>query len=119
MNIDWNDLETKDLIEELKDRGHSVDKNLSDFDALDLESELRIRGYAVYDCIVELEDFENSEIVTHLEIEGYTVLEGESIEDHLSNLPSYKLRDLFCDMVGVNHHTEKDELMKLLSEKIK
>jgi len=40
------------------------------------------------------------------------------IAEYLSDLPCYNLRDLFCDMVGVNHHTPKDELMKLLSEKI-
>ncbi|MBK5719928.1 hypothetical protein JGH11_03495 [Dysgonomonas sp. Marseille-P4677] len=45
-------------------------------------------------------------------------ISNEEIAEYLSALPPYELKDLFCDMVGVNHHTPKDELMKLLSEKI-
>lgn len=45
-------------------------------------------------------------------------ISNEEIAEYISELPPYELKDLFCDMVGVNHHTSKDELMKLLSEKI-
>jgi hypothetical protein len=69
-------------------------------------------------------EYDIQDIADALECEGYQVadvgdeiIEG-GIAEHLSNLPPYELRDLFCDMVGVNHHTPKDELMKLLSEKI-
>ncbi|GAB6121116.1 hypothetical protein [Dysgonomonas termitidis] len=45
-------------------------------------------------------------------------ISNQEIAAYISELPPYELKDLFCDMVGVNHHTPKDELMKLLSEKI-
>jgi hypothetical protein len=61
-------------------------------------------------------DYSLDEIREALKVEGYSVICG--LADHLSNLPSCELKDLFCDMAGVNHHTPKEELIKLLSEKI-
>ncbi len=45
-------------------------------------------------------------------------ISDEELAEYLSELPPYELKDLFCDMVGVNHHTPKDELMKLIAAKI-
>ncbi|MFV0326906.1 MAG: hypothetical protein ACK5LF_21420 [Bacteroides xylanisolvens] len=77
------------------------------------------------DIFGEISDEELIEEFKERELEGDLEIEAElsdfsisEIANHLSQLPSYKLRDLFCDMVGVNHHTPKDELMKLLSERI-
>lgn len=45
-------------------------------------------------------------------------ISDEEIAEYLSGMHRYELRQLLCDVVGVSHHTPKDELMKLLSEKI-
>ncbi|NDV77873.1 hypothetical protein [Dysgonomonas sp. 511] len=79
----------------------------------------------VDDVLNELTDKQLIDEVKEREIEDQLDIDPDDIEmtnedviDYLSQLPSYKLKDLFCDMAGVNHHTPKDELMKLLSEKI-
>ncbi|MDR2004103.1 MAG: hypothetical protein LBQ74_13810 [Prevotella sp.] len=66
-----------------------------------------------------IKEVESRGIEDQLDIEPKEIeISNEDILDYLNDLPSYKLRDLFCDMMGVNHHTPKDELIKLLSEKI-
>lgn len=96
-----------------------------DIDDIELRRILEKRGYYVFeddptdaDDDVDLDEVETSEIVEHLSGLGYEVIESGKLPDHLSELPPYKLKDLFCDMVGVNHHTPKDELMKLIAAKI-
>lgn len=66
-----------------------------------------------------IREVKSRQIEDQLDIEPDDIkMTGEDAIGYLSNLPPYELKDLFCDMVGVNHHTSKDELMKLLSEKI-
>lgn len=99
--------------------------NRGEIDDIHLKRILEKRGYYVFeddptdaDDDVDLDEVETSEIVEHLSGLGYEVIESGKLPDHLSELPPYKLKDLFCDMVGVNHHTPKDELMKLIAAKI-
>lgn len=66
-----------------------------------------------------IDEIKEREIEDQLDIDPVDAeMTNEDVINYLSDLPPCKLRDLFCDMVGVNHHTPKDELMKLLSEKI-
>lgn len=107
-----------DFLNELR---HRI--SIGNVDEIELKRILEKRGYYIYeddptDDDIDLDEVEISDMAEHLSGLGYKVIESDKLSDLLSDLPSYKLRDLFCDMVGVNHHTPKDELMKLLSEKI-
>lgn len=92
--------------------------NLKTIEHDTLISELRNRGYSVYDSTVRIEDFDFDAILSYVESEGYLVEEGTTILEILEKLPSYELKDLFCDLCGVNHHTNKDDLLKLIAEKL-
>lgn len=65
----------------------------------------------------DLEDIDLEYIINYVEANGHEVVEG-SVSKYLSELQGYKLKDLLCDVVGVNHHTSKEELLKLLGERI-
>jgi len=43
---------------------------------------------------------------------------AEEVANYLSELPKYELRDLMCDVVGVNHMTTKDELLTAIGKKL-
>lgn len=45
-------------------------------------------------------------------------INDQQIAEFLSEMPSYQLKDLLCDVVGVNHHTSKEDLMIMIAEKI-
>lgn len=109
-------------LEKLSDIQVDLDEIFGEISDSQLMKEVESRGLLPDededDTDIDLDDVEISDIAEHLSGLGYKVIESDKICDELSEMPSYKLRDLFCDMVGVNHHTPKDELMKLLSEKI-
>ena len=45
-------------------------------------------------------------------------ISNQEIAEYLSECPPYELKDILCDMIGVNHHTSKEDLLKLIGEKI-
>jgi hypothetical protein len=38
--------------------------------------------------------------------------------DFISEMPKWELKDFLCDVAGVNHHAGKEEVLRLLGEKI-
>ena len=111
----------EEVAQEFIDRG--LRTGIRNFDSSELKSELEKRNYHVFDYDptgedVNLDDVGLSDMVEHIERCGYIVLEKSEMVDHLSGLPPYELKDLLCDIVGVNHHTPKEELLKLISEKL-
>lgn len=110
----------EELMDEVNERGLKSD--IKEFDDSDLKKTLEDRGFYVFDEDptdedIDLDDVELADIVDHIKGHDYMVIEGNKMADFISDLPSYKLKDLLCDVVGVNHHTSKDEVLKLLSEK--
>lgn len=96
--------------------------NTDDIDDLEQLEDMQID---VDDIFNEISDEELIEQIQERELEENLGIDKElsdfslsEIANHLSELPPYELKDLFCDMVGVNHHTPKDELMKLIAAKI-
>lgn len=100
-----------------------LDKIIDIDDITDIE-ELGGLQIDLDDIFGEISDEELIEEFKERELEGDLEIEAElsdfnisEIANYLSQLPSYKLRDLFCDMVGINHHTSKEEVLKLLGDK--
>lgn len=58
---------------------------------------------------------EADRIATRLDNSGVS---DQQLAEYLSEIPPYQLKDIFCDIVGVNHHTSKEDLMKLIAERI-
>lgn len=65
-------------------------------------------------------EFDDSDIEYIIDIIGdwkYQVVKG-SVVEYLQDMPNYKLKDLLCDVAGVSHYTSKDDLLKLIGERI-
>ena len=106
-----------ELIQELQDRGVDA-RAIKDFDGRELQRELESRGYYVDANDPDLSDWPDADIAEYLEQRGYKIDKTDSdLADYISDLPPYKLKDLLCDVVGVNHHTSKEDLVKLISER--
>lgn len=108
------------LLDEVKRRLDNP--SILDFTDEELKKALENRGFHVYDEDptdedIDLDEVELADIVEHIKGHNYTVIEGNKMADFISDLPSYKLKDLLCDVVGVNHHTSKEDILNLLSEK--
>lgn len=114
------DIDNISDLEELSELNIELDEIFGEISDSELMKEMDNRGLLPddNDDDVDLDEVETSDIVEHLSGLGYEVIESGKLPDHLSELPPYELKDLFCDMVGVNHHTPKDELMKLIAAKI-
>lgn len=111
----------EELMDEINDR--NLKTEIKSFDSVELQRELENRDYHVFDYDptdedVDLDEVDLSDIVEHIKGHGYTVVEGDKLADIISDLPPYKLKDLLCDVVGVNHHTSTDQVFKLLREKL-
>lgn len=116
--IELEDIADDVLITELKDRGVKIYLSASEMDTDDLESEIEDRGYTVLHREPSIEDFDFDDVCAYVESNGYCIEEGETLPKILENLPPYELRDVLCDLVGVNHHTSKEDILKLIAEKI-
>lgn len=108
------------LLDEIKRRLDNP--SILNFTDEELKKALKNRGFHVFDEDptdedIDLDEVDLADIVEHVKGCGYTVFESNKVADFISDLPSYKLKDLLCDVVGVNHHTAKENIMKLLSEK--
>lgn len=49
IDFDLDDLDTDDLIDELRSRGYSINKDISDFDEDEMIDELKSRGYIIHE----------------------------------------------------------------------
>lgn len=46
------------------------------------------------------------------------LIDKSELIDYISEMPSYELKDFLCDIVGVNHHTSKEDLLTAIGEKL-
>ena len=123
LDVDLTCIHDTELLKEIRARGYVPDKSIDDFDSVELQKELEKRDYYVFDYDptgedVDLDEVEISDMAEHLSRHGYKVIESDKISDLLSDLPPYKLKDLLCNVVGVNHHTNKEDILKLIGEKL-
>lgn len=44
-------------------------------------------------------------------------IDNNELVDYISEMQPWELKDFLCDVVGVNHHTSKEDILKLLGEK--
>lgn len=66
---------------------------------------------------IDLDEFDDSDLMEHLEEKGYTILEDN--EEVLNKNPRRTdLKDELCNICEVSYHTSKTDLLKLISEKI-
>lgn len=71
-----------------------------------------------------LDDFDLEEIINAVEDSGYTVVNNSygwndyGIVKYLNDLPKWKLREVLCDLAGLNHLVSNDEIIKEIKEKI-
>lgn len=71
-----------------------------------------------------LDDFDLEEIINTVEDSGYTVVNNNygcndyGIVKYLNDLPKWKLREVLCDLTGLNHLASNDEIIKEMKEKI-
>ena len=71
-----------------------------------------------------LDDFDLEEIINTVEDSGYTVVNNKycwndySIVKYLNDLPKLKLREVLCDLTGLNHLVSNDEIIREIKEKI-
>lgn len=70
-----------------------------------------------------LDDFDLEQIINTVEDSGYTVVNNKycwndySIK-YLNDLPKWKLREVLCDLTGLNHLVSNDEIIREIKEKI-
>ena len=71
-----------------------------------------------------LDDFDLEQIINTVEDSGYTVVNNKycwndySIVKYLNDLPKWKLREVLCDLTGLNHLVSNDEIIREIKEKI-
>ena len=71
-----------------------------------------------------LDDFDLEQIINTVEDSGYTVVNNKycwndySIVKYLNDLPKWKLREVLCDLTGLNHLVSNDEIIREIIEKI-
>lgn len=71
-----------------------------------------------------LDDFDLEDIINAVEDSGYTVVNNKygwndyDIVKYLNDLPKWKLREVLCDLTGLNHLVSNDEIIKEIKEKI-
>ena len=71
-----------------------------------------------------LDDFDLEQIINTVEDSGYTVVNNKycwndySIIKYLNDLPKWKLREVLCDLTGLNHLVSNDEIIREIKEKI-
>ena len=71
-----------------------------------------------------LDDFDLEQIINTVEDSGYTVVNNKycwndySIVKYLNDLPKWKLREVLCDLTGLNHLVSNNEIIREIKEKI-
>ena len=72
-----------------------------------------------------LDDFDLEQIINTVEDSGYTVVNNKYcwndysiVIKYLNDLPKWKLREVLCDLTGLNHLVSNDEIIREIKEKI-
>ena len=90
-----------------------IDINLDDNDLLDKDN-------------VDLDIFEDCQIISYLEEAGYSVFENSSVSKnecsgisvYMNEVPNWKFKEIMCDTLGLSHMATKEEIINEIKNRL-
>lgn len=93
----------------------------------DIDVEINLDEYNLVEKDkIQLNDFNNFEIIDYLEDSGYSVFENSAVSksecsgmsDYIHDAPKWKFKEILCDTLGLSHLATKEEIINEIKNRL-